>query len=505
MQFVGMGCKMQFNTINKKWWALVGISLACFVGFIDFAIVNTALPAIQKDLSASILQLQWMINSFGLTLCVLMASMGRLADIYGRRWLNNIGLIIFGLSSLFAGLSDNAWLLIFFRACQGFSLAFIVPCSLALISHTFPEEQRGRAMGIWGSIGGLGLALGPVIGGFITHWWSWHWIFFINVPVIVISFIICGFSVQESKDEQPGKVDSLGILTFTIALTALIVAVMQGADWGWNSPAIIVLFIVSVVTFILFYKVEQRHPSPLIKFQLFKNPIFFSCVLSAFTLMFFVWPAFFFAPLFLHNIRLESMGMVGLMLLPITGAVAIFSSVVGVINDKVGSKILIVIGLTLVLLAALLQAFFQVQTPTMVLLLSFFIMGLAWAFVAGPKTNAALAALPASASGIASGILWTIQDTGGAVGLAIAGAIFHHQEKVDLLRHIRDEKLVTQLLKNSSIAQPDAMSFVSQAFMRGFHSVMFLFSAFTFISLCLVTWMFYLHTRFSNIKPHSPT
>lgn len=492
---------MLVNQAHKKWWALVGISLACFVGFIDFAIVNTALPAIQLDLSASMLQLQWMINLFGLTLSVFMVSMGRFADIYGRRRLNTIGLIIFGLSSLLAGLADNADWLILFRACQGIGIAFVIPCSLALIAHTFPEAQRGRAMGIWGSITGFGLALGPVMGGFITHYLSWHWIFFINVPIVIASLIICSFSVEESKNGENTKVDTLGFITLTTALSTFIVAIMQGHDWGWHSSAILSLFALSIIASVLFYIAEKNQAFPLIKFELFKNRTFFACAVAAFALMFFIWPAFFFAPLFLHTIHQETMRTVGLMLLPTTAALAVFSSLVGIQNDRVGAKIPIVTGLILILVASASQLFFQAQTPIWFLMLSFFIMGLAWAFIAGPKTVAALAALPAAAAGIASGVLWTIQDTGGVIGLAISGAVFRHQEKAALFAQLHDRKLVLQLLVNPATTnqviatlapatQQQIPSLLATAFLHGLHSAMLLLFSVALLSLLIVVWAF---------------
>lgn len=209
----------------------------------DWSIVNNALPSIQRNLGATIGELQWIINAFGLGMAATMVTFGRFADAYGRRLFFFIGLIICALSSIGAALSPSAGWLITFRTFQGLSNAMVITTSQALITHVFPEEQHGKAMGIWTAIVGIGLALGPVLGGIIIAIASWHWIFYFNIPFLLISYLIVKATVEESKNEgQSTKIDLPGLFLLVGGIRAFIMAIIQGPDWGWNSPVTLALF-----------------------------------------------------------------------------------------------------------------------------------------------------------------------------------------------------------------------------------------------------------------------
>src|SRR3989338_6602478 len=179
-----------FSTYGK-WIALLGLGLASFLTAIDFSIVNTALPAIQKELSASIAELQWMMNIYVLVVCTLLVTMGRLADLIGRRLMIYLGIIIFGVTSFICGTVNNPLYLIIGRGLQGIGSAIIIPCSLSIVREIFTDKEQGRALGIWTSLNGIGFALGPVLGGFFISFLSWRWVFFVNVPFVIISLILC--------------------------------------------------------------------------------------------------------------------------------------------------------------------------------------------------------------------------------------------------------------------------------------------------------------------------
>lgn len=200
---------------DKKWWALVGVGIASFLGCIDFTIVNTALPAIKTSLHATVNQLQWIINIFSLALCACMVIMGRLADIYGRRKVLYIGMLVFAVSSFLAGCAINIQWLIVWRLIQGVACSILYTASGAIVSNVFPVEERGKAMGIFFGIAFSGLAAGPVLGGLIVGVFSWRWVFLVNVPVVIISLIICTLSVPESKSPLANrKIDYLGHLSW---------------------------------------------------------------------------------------------------------------------------------------------------------------------------------------------------------------------------------------------------------------------------------------------------
>ena len=385
---------------RNKWGTLISTSLSCFIAYLDFSIVNTALPAIQRDLPASILELQWIMNIFPIPFCVLVVMMGRMADLYGRRLLCNFGVALFGVSSLCAGLSSNALLLIYFRLFQGISLAAIVPSSMGLISHAFPGSEKGKAIGIWSSIGGVGLAIGPVLGGIFVSLLSWRWIFYINVPFAAIALLLNFLFVEESHsgtDER--KLDWKGCALLTVGLTSLVLAVIQGPDWGWASAVTLLLFAIAIVSLIGFCFSEKRSPYPTVPFALLANRSFFSCSLVLFCVLFFNVSSFFLMPLYLQNIRHELPYVVGLMLLPITVSVVVFSPIVGQLMSKISAKALMLIGLFLYFLAGGMQMFFQADSALLYLLGSFVLIGLGWAFARNAATGKGSIFSPASICG----------------------------------------------------------------------------------------------------------
>jgi EmrB/QacA subfamily drug resistance transporter len=417
---------MKLNTKSnyQKWYALIGICIASFLGCIDFTIVNTALPAIKAAFNTNVNQLQWVINIFILALSTFMVIMGRVADIYGRRKVLYIGMLVFGVSSLFAGLAISIEWLILFRLIQGISCAVLYTATGAIISNTFPIEERGRAMGILFSTTGIGLAVGPVLGGIIISSIGWRWIFFINVPLIIISFIICMKNVKESKSTEHNKIDYFGMILLMVGLSALILAITQGNIWGWTSHIIFGLFILAILMFIIFYKVEIKAPQPIIDFKLFANRMFILSSVATASLACFYCVAFFLMPLYLHDIRGDNGYLIGFMLLPTTAMVALFSPIVGRFVDHYGAKKPLLMGFALFIISAILQVNFSNNDSLLYVLIAFTIMGMAWACVLGPSTVLAISALPEQNSAVAIGASWTLHNIGGAVGLGVGVAIY---------------------------------------------------------------------------------
>ena len=221
---------------NRKWWTLGAMCFALFMVMLDNTVVNVALPSIQRELHAHISQLEWVINGYTLTFAVLIATGGRLGDIFGRRLMFLTGVIIFAITSATAGLAQDSAMLIGSRAIQGIGAALMMPATLSIITHTFPAAERGRAIGIWAGVSALALSIGPVVGGALTEYVSWRAIFFINLPVAVAAVAATVFAVRESRDETVDRhVDYPGIVALTASLTAIILALIEGNSWGWGS------------------------------------------------------------------------------------------------------------------------------------------------------------------------------------------------------------------------------------------------------------------------------
>jgi EmrB/QacA subfamily drug resistance transporter len=488
---------------NRKWWVLVGVSIASFLGCIDFTIVNTALPAIQTSLDANVVQLQWIINIFILALSTFMVVMGRLADIYGRRLVLYIGTILFGFSSLGAGLAINIDWLIGFRLIQGISCAILYTASGAIVSNAFPQEERGKAIGTLFGINGVGLAVGPVLGGFLVSALSWRWIFLVNVPIILTSLIICFVSVHESCNKEHGtNIDWFGLITLVIALPCFIFGITQGETWGWTSAVTISSFIVAIFMFILFYFIEMKSNSPIIQFHLFVNRVFVTSIVATFALALFYCLAFFLMPLYLHHIRDESGYMIGLMLLPTTVMVAILSPIVGRIVDIYGPKIPLIIGFVFFMLSAFFQTEFTEYSSLPHIIFAFALMGIGWACILGPSTVASLSSVPESMGAVAMGTSWTLHNVGGAIGLGVGIVIYKVFAKNNLINnlaiyHINGNFWADEIITNPNNASNlirqythlnsnDLLPILHQFFITGYHAAMWLLLFTSFAALGVI-------------------
>ncbi len=416
-----------FAQQQRKWWALLGVSIASFLGCVDFTIVNTALPALQADLGASVDSLQWVINGFILALSSVMVLVGRLADLHGRKRVLFIGLGVFGLASLAAGLAGRVDGLIAARVVQGLACAVLYTASGAIVASTFASHEQGKAFGVLFGVNGVGLAVGPVLGGVISAAFGWPWIFLINVPFVLLSLGICALSVDESRSGDTGAtLDWPGALLLLLGLPSLVLVIVQGAAWGWASAPSLSLGAIAAAALLAFVQVERRVAAPIIDVQLFANRRFVAGVVASFGLAVFYCVAFFVMPLYLALIRGEGVQASGWLLLPTTLGVALLSPLVGRLVDRKGPALLIKTGLLLFVLSAALQVGFDRQTSLPYLLAAFGLMGLGWASILGPSTVLGISAVPQDVSSVAMGSLMTLHNVGGGLGLAVGVGLYHH-------------------------------------------------------------------------------
>jgi EmrB/QacA subfamily drug resistance transporter len=414
---------------RRKWLALVGISILCFVVFVDFTIVNTILPGIQRDLHATVDQLQWVMNAFFLVLTVFMVTTGRLGDIYGRRRALYTGVAVFAVASLLAGTADSPEFLIGCRFVQGTAGAVLLTCSVGLINHHFPESGQGRATAVFMSITGFGMAIGPVLGGLFLSFLSWRWAFYVNVPVVVIGLLVAWRSVEETPRRGDEKVDWLGLAFLTPGMAALVTAIMKGNNWGWSAPETLITAAVGVVCLAQFARIERRARFPIIDFKVFRNPVFLAASVVALTLGGFIAIGSFMAPLYLQTVRNEVPYIAGLMLLPISGLVVIVPPLVGRFGDRLGPLPFLAVGQTFLALSALAQIFFAPASPVWLVLAGLGLFGLGWGLQQATATVAATSAMPAAAASLAVGVLYSIWNFASSIGLAVGGLIFEELDK----------------------------------------------------------------------------
>ncbi|MER6052091.1 MFS transporter [Streptomyces sp. NPDC001793] len=418
----------------RRWRAFAGLGIISFLGCIDLTIVNTAAPAIQRDMGATVTELQLVVNIFIVALSMFMVTMGRLADHHGRRRVLYTGTAVFGVASLAAGFAGDVRVLILCRFVQGAACAVLYTSTGALVSDTFPPEQRGRAIGALYGVNGLGLAVGPMLGGFVVGLLDWRWVFWLNVPLTVVGLAVCLSAVRESRGRNTGagKPDWPGLTLISLALPAVVLALTLGDSWGWASGRILGLLAVGIAGVAAFCVVERKVAAPIIDFRLFANRTFLGALTADFCLAFFYCLAFFLMPLYLVSVRHYGGTASGLMLLPCTAVMAVLSPVVGRLVDRCPPRLLLCAGFAAFALSAALQARFDRDSGVASVVVAFALMGVGWALVLGPATVAALSAVPERLAGTAVGSSWTFHNLGGAIGLAVGMAV-HRRSARDAL------------------------------------------------------------------------
>jgi EmrB/QacA subfamily drug resistance transporter len=410
---------------NRKWWTLGAMCFALFMIMLDNTVVNVALPSIQKDLNASISGLEWTINGYTLSFAVLLATGGRLGDIFGRRRMFLLGVVIFTLSSATAGFAPDATALVVSRIVQGVGAALMMPATLSIITNAFPASERGKAMGMWAGVSALALAVGPVLGGFLTEHVSWRAIFYLNIPVAAGAVTAALFAVRESRDTSVGReVDYAGVAALTVGLTAMILALVEGNSWGWGSPEILALIAGAVLGLGAFVTIERRVKVPMVDFSLLSDRNFLGSVVVALIVSFSMLGVFFFLALYMQDILRYSPLEAGVRFLPSTLMIVGVAPVAGRLSDRFGPRWLIAGGLAVV--AASLYSFsgIAVDSGYLDLLPGFMLLGIGIAMTMSPMTSAAMNAVPVQKAGIASGVLSMFRMVGGSLGVAVTGAIF---------------------------------------------------------------------------------
>jgi MFS family permease len=298
---------------NRKWWILAAMGAILGVILLDETVVGVALPTMQTDLGMSEVTSHWVVNIYMLTLAGLAAAAGKIGDIIGHKTVMITGLIIFGAASLLCGFAQTDIWLIIARGIQGCGAAIIFPSSLAMTTIAFPPSQHGLALGIYGAIGTVFLSLGPLVGGFLTDFLSWRWIFWVNPPIVLaIAAIVLAGWVEPARTEKSESLDRLGLLLLVGCLSMAVFAIMEGPDWGWSHPAILTLLVVSAVLLVGFVYTERRKPEPLIAVGLFADPTFSGCNLVIFSAQYTKMAVFVFGAMYLQDVLNMSPLMAGL-------------------------------------------------------------------------------------------------------------------------------------------------------------------------------------------------
>jgi len=411
---------------RRKWLALALLATTQFVIVLDAAIVNVAIPSIGKDLRFSEEDLTWIPNAYALTFGGFLLLGGRMADLLGRRRLFMVGLVLFSLASLLGGLATSETQLIAARALQGLGAALLAPSALSMVTNMFEEgAERNKALGVWGAVSGSGGAAGVLLGGVLTEYLGWEWVLWVNVPIGVIAAILAPRLLVESRRETDLRhFDALGAVTVTAGLSLLVFALVDTINEGWGSTQTLALLAVALVLIVAFVFIELRSRDPLMPFGIFRMRTLTGANVVGLLVGASIFAMFFFLSRYMQQVLEYSALKAGLSYLPLALAIIASAGVASVLVTRLGFKKVLIAGLALVALALLWFAQVPIKGSYVSDLLGPMVIaavGLGFAFV--PVTIAAVSGVSQDKSGLASGLINTSQQLGGALGLAVLGTI----------------------------------------------------------------------------------
>lgn len=414
-------------TDPKRWQALALVCVAFFMTILDVSIVNVALPSIARDLSFTDTGLQWVVTAYAITFGGFLLLGGRACDLLGRRRMFMAGLVLFSVASLLCGLATSPEMLVGSRALQGIGAAIISPATLAIITTTFDEgAERNKALGIWGAMGGSGAAAGVLFGGLLTRYAGWEWVFYVNVPVGVLVLAFTRSIVRESRAPGVGRnFDAPGAVSVTGGLALLVYAISKAPDAGWGSARTILLLVASGALLLFFLVWESRTPAPLMPLRIFSLRTVAGANAVSLLLGAVVFANFFVLTLYVQNVLGYSALRTGVTFLATAGTVVLVAGLAQALTTRIGPRPVMALGLALLLGGMVWYTQIPVDGSFWPDLLPGYLMvgfGLALSFI--PVSIAALAGVAPQEAGVASGLLNTSQQIGGALGVAIASSIF---------------------------------------------------------------------------------
>lgn len=413
------------HVTTHKWWVLVTVCLAVFMGMLDITIVNVALPEIQKSFSSDFSTLQWVLNAYTLVYAMMLLPVSKLGDRFGKKGVFLMGLVIFIIGSLASGLAPNDTWLNAARGFQGIGGAAMMSLSLAIVTLAFPDRQRGLALGIWSSVTGLAISIGPLIGGSLVDTLGWRAIFLINLPVGLVAIVMGALFIPKSEPTQKGSLDPLGMIFSTVIVFSTILALIQKethASYAWTDRRIVGLFALALVTLIAFIVTERIVKAPMIKLSIFRSSSFVGSNIAAFALGAGIYGGFTYLSILMQNYMGYSAFQTGLKLLWISVFTLILGPLTGLVAGKIGNRWLISIALLLGMGGILsIAKLLAVPFTWSDLFIGFILLGFSNALVNPPISNAAMGAVGLADVGMASGVLNVFRQLGISFGVVILG------------------------------------------------------------------------------------
>src|SRR5436190_6017041 len=422
---------MNFAEKNRKWWILIAMSSALALVFVDQTALAVALPAIQRELNLTNSLTQWVINAYLLALSAVILLGGKVGDRLGHKRAFLFGVTVFMVTSILCALAKSGSWLILMRALQGMGGAFMTPSTNALVTNAFPDKERGKALGIYVALAAIFLSLGPLLGGFLTQLFSWRAVFWINFPFALISIYLAFFSVPRWQRPEKLNIDWLGFLISVIFISGFVLSFMEGPIWGWTSPAILGLFVLSILSLCAFIFWENKSSHPLVELDLFKN-LTFSILFSVLMIIQAVGIVFVFWAIFLQNVLHFTPLQAGVLLLPAMVPVIIMAPVGGHLRDKYGATLPMLWGASLVILSIIWIAIFSHNQTYAILFPGLLGYGIGFPLMLSGIVVTVMNMVKIEQRGIASAIMNCSRQFGISIGLAVLGGLLGSLNKWQL-------------------------------------------------------------------------
>jgi EmrB/QacA subfamily drug resistance transporter len=416
------------KSIDRKAWILIAIGSGSFMSALDASVVNTILPIVREAFQSNVATIQWVVTIYLLVLSGLLLTFGRLGDLRGHKSVYIWGYVVFVMSSALCGAAWSPEALIFFRGLQGIGGAILAANSAAIISRNIPPAERGRAFGLVSMLTYLGLTVGPSLGGWLAHAFSWRVIFYINVPIGALALTLGWIFIPGETSAATGKkFDITGAILFVAGLAALMLGLNKGSEWGWASPAVLGLLVGAVVLLAAFIQVERRSLDPMLDLSLFKVPLFSMTTISAILNYICIYSITFLMPFYLIQGRGMNTAEAGLLLTIQPILMAITAPISGALSDRIGSRLPGMVGMALLGIGLFLLSRLGPDSSLWLVGLGMGIAGIGTGAFISPNTSALMGSAPRTQQGVASGVLGTARNLGMVLGIGLAGAILTTQ------------------------------------------------------------------------------
>ena len=421
---------------DRRWWTLLVLSVSLLVISLDNTILNVALPTIERELSASSGELQWIVDSYTLIFAGLLLTMGALGDRFGRRLALVSGLVVFGAGSLMSALATSADMLIAARGIMGIGGALIMPTTLSILTNVFPAHERPKAIGIWAAVAGLGVAIGPVAGGWLLEQFNWAAVFYVNLPIVVFALLAAPALVPESKDPEQSKLDPAGAVLSTFGLGALVWAIIEGGARGWTDGAVLAGFGVAAVLLAAFVAWELRAKSPMLDMRLFRVRRFSGASISITLVFFSLFGSIFFLTQYLQEVMDLDALEAGLRVTPVAAGLILGGPVSTKLAERLGTRNVVAAGLAVVAVALLMLAGLEVDSGYGIVAASLVLLGFGLGSTMAPATESIMSSLPLAHAGVGSAMNDTVRMVGGTLGVAILGSLLSAGYGADMERSV---------------------------------------------------------------------